>query len=120
MVKSTYQPSPGALQPLPPGWTEHKAPTGHTYYYHAESKESTYKRPGAAPPAAVSAAAPMNPVMSSYVQHQTVPQINLSDPAVANAFMSQYGQAQPQQHAQRGGFGAGGRGGFQPRPRPQP
>ncbi|KAK4153810.1 Pre-mRNA-splicing factor dre4 [Chaetomidium leptoderma] len=120
MVKSTYQPSPGALQPLPPGWTEHKAPTGHTYYYHAETKESTYKRPGAPPPAAVSAAAPMNPAMSSYVQHQTVPQINLSDPAVANAFMSQYGQAQPQQHGQRGGFGAGGRGGFQPRPRPQP
>lgn len=30
---------------LPPGWTAHKAPTGHTYYYHAETKKSTYKKP---------------------------------------------------------------------------
>ena len=118
MVKSTYQPSPSALQPFPPGWTEHKAPTGHTYYYNAETKESTYKRPGVAPAAA--AAPATNPAMSSYVQHQTVPQINLSDPTVANAFMAQYGQPQNQQHGQRGGFGGGGRGGFQPRPRPQP
>jgi hypothetical protein len=128
MLKSTYQPSQGALPPLPPGWTEHKAPTGHTYYYNAETKESTYKRPGIAlaavppPPAPVPAAASINPAMTSYVQHQMVPQINLSDPAVANAFMAQYGQQQQQhpQHGQRGGFGAGGRGNFQPRPRPQP
>ncbi|GAB1315350.1 Pre-mRNA-splicing factor dre4 [Madurella fahalii] len=117
MVKSTYQPSPGVLPPLPPGWTEHKAPTGHTYYYNAETKESTYKRPGVVP-ARSPTPAPMNP-MNSYLQHQTVPQINLSDPAVANAFMAQYGQPQ-HQHGQRGGHGAGGRGGFQPRPRPQP
>jgi hypothetical protein len=50
--------------------------------------------------------------MSSYLQHQTVPQVNLSDPTVANAFMAQYGQPQQQAHGQRGGF--------QPRPRPQP
>ncbi|WAR59054.1 hypothetical protein PtB15_10B396 [Puccinia triticina] len=31
--------------PLPPGWTEHRAPTGQFYYYHAESGESTYVRP---------------------------------------------------------------------------
>lgn len=117
MVKSTYQPSHGAVPPLPSGWTEHKAPTGHTYYYNAETKESTYKRPGAVV-ATAPAPAPMDP-MNSYVQHQTVPQINLSDPAVANAFMAQYGQPQ-YQHGQRGGHGAGGRGGFQPRPRPQP
>lgn len=49
MLKSTHNKSgvstaedPSAL---PPGWTEHKAPTGHAYYYHAESKQSTYKRP---------------------------------------------------------------------------
>jgi hypothetical protein len=123
MVKSTYQPSASAVPPLAPGWTEHKAPTGHTYYYNAETKESTYKRPGAAP-VAVPLAGPSNQAMSSYVQHQTVPQINLSDPNVANAFMAQYGQPPPQHHhGQRGGggFGAGGgRGGFQARPRPQP
>ncbi|KAL2144243.1 hypothetical protein VTI28DRAFT_9454 [Corynascus sepedonium] len=114
MVKSTYQPPPSALPPLPPGWTEHKAPTGHTYYYNAETKESTYKRPGVAPvaPIAAPAAAPIDPAMSSYVQHQMVPQINLSDPAVANAFMAQYGQQQLQQQGHRGGS--------QARPRPQP
>jgi WW domain len=31
--------------PLPPGWTEHTAPTGHKYYYNAALKKSTYKRP---------------------------------------------------------------------------
>ncbi|AEO63769.1 uncharacterized protein THITE_2034747, partial [Thermothielavioides terrestris NRRL 8126] len=100
--------------PLPPGWTEHKAPTGHTYYYNAETKESTYKRPGVASPAPPSM---YPPAMSSFVQHQTLPPINLSDPAVANAFMAQYGQ---HQHAQRGGFGPGARGASQSRPRPQP
>ncbi|CAH7687605.1 hypothetical protein PPACK8108_LOCUS22415 [Phakopsora pachyrhizi] len=35
-----YEPAP-----LPPGWTEHRAPTGQFYYYHAVSRESTYVRP---------------------------------------------------------------------------
>ncbi|EGG06796.1 uncharacterized protein MELLADRAFT_35874, partial [Melampsora larici-populina 98AG31] len=34
--------------PLPPGWTEHRAPTGQFYYYHAETQESTYVRPSMA------------------------------------------------------------------------
>lgn len=33
------------LHPLPPGWTEHTAPTGHKYYYNASLKKSTYQRP---------------------------------------------------------------------------
>lgn len=47
MLKSTYRQAAETPQesPLPPGWTEHKAPTGHSYYYHAESKQSTYTRP---------------------------------------------------------------------------
>ncbi|KAK3998256.1 Pre-mRNA-splicing factor dre4 [Cladorrhinum sp. PSN332] len=110
MTSSTYQ-----ATPLPPGWTEHKAPTGHTYFYNAETKESTYKRPVAtAPPP------PAHPP-GSYWQHQAVPQLNLSDPNVANQFMAAYAQPNPQQQGQRGGFGQGGRGGgFQPRPKPQP
>ncbi|KAL2316367.1 Pre-mRNA-splicing factor dre4 [Schizosaccharomyces pombe] len=32
-------------QPLPPGWTEHKAPSGIPYYWNAELKKSTYQRP---------------------------------------------------------------------------
>lgn len=51
MLKSTYK-AAGSITsqepPLPPGWTEHKAPTGHSYYYNAETKESTYNRPTAA------------------------------------------------------------------------
>ena len=35
----------GRLPPLPAGWTEHTAPTGHKYYYNASTKKSTYKRP---------------------------------------------------------------------------
>lgn len=105
MLKSTYKPSAAALQPLLPGWTEHKAPTGHTYYYNAATKESTYKRPVApVPPPAIA------------------PQVNLSDPNIANAFLAQNAPQPSHQSSHRGGFGGerGGRGGFQPRPRPQP
>lgn len=112
MLKSTYQPSATAAAanaPLPPGWTEHKAPTGHTYYYNAETEESTYKRPGLPPPPAAPAV-----VASPY---GNIP--NLSDPNVANAYLRQLNQ-QPN----RGGHGHGGRGGrggaHDGRPRPQP
>ncbi|KAL8783788.1 MAG: hypothetical protein Q9213_004404 [Squamulea squamosa] len=44
MLKSTYQPA-APLPPLPAGWTEHKAPTGHPYYYNAATQQSTYSRP---------------------------------------------------------------------------
>lgn len=47
MLKSTYKTvtAPSSPSPLPPGWTEHKAPTGHPYYYNAQTKQSTYTRP---------------------------------------------------------------------------
>ncbi|RMZ89191.1 hypothetical protein DV736_g3588, partial [Chaetothyriales sp. CBS 134916] len=44
MLKTTYRPS----APLPPGWTEHTAPSGHKYYYNASTKQSTYTRPQSA------------------------------------------------------------------------
>ncbi|KAK5657934.1 hypothetical protein OQA88_2485 [Cercophora sp. LCS_1] len=92
MLKSTYTPNP-----LPPGWTEHKAPTGHTYYYNAETKQSTYTRP------VIAAVAPPAP-----------PPINLSDPSIANAFLSHNAapQSLPPTHNQQPRF--------QQRPRPQP
>lgn len=116
MLKSTYKPSAAAeaaAQPLPPGWTEHKAPTGHTYYHNAATGESTYKRPAAA------GVFPIPP--------QQAPQMRLSDPAVANAFMAQM-QPRPANDSDsrggRGGFrGRGGRGGGaggERRPPPQP
>ena len=47
MLKSTHRPVTTAVTetPLPEGWTEHKAPTGHAYYYNASTKQSTYTRP---------------------------------------------------------------------------
>lgn len=47
MLKSTYKSIP--LPELPSGWTEHKAPSGHTYYYNALTKQSTYTRPSNTP-----------------------------------------------------------------------
>ncbi|KAM0513630.1 hypothetical protein ACHAPE_007680 [Trichoderma viride] len=105
MLKSTHKAAP--LAPLLSGWTEHQAPTGHTYYYNAQTKESTYKRPSLQQ-------AQVGPE-PSYSPYGAVP--NLSDPRVANAYMAQFNQPPPQ--AQRGGFG-GARGGFEGRPRPQP
>ncbi|KAI9890505.1 MAG: hypothetical protein M1814_003844 [Vezdaea aestivalis] len=62
MLKSTYKIAAPAQAPpptpLPTGWTEHKAPAGHTYYHNASTKQSTYTRPQtsstipAVPPAA--------------------------------------------------------------------
>ena len=47
MLKTTYKPaSSPIIDPfLPPGWTEHKAPSGHVYYYNAENGQSTYTKP---------------------------------------------------------------------------
>ncbi|KAI9795913.1 MAG: hypothetical protein M1835_004942 [Candelina submexicana] len=49
MLKSTHkaQSVPADFTPLPPGWTEHKAPTGHSYFYNAATEQSTYTRPSA-------------------------------------------------------------------------
>lgn len=47
MLKSTHRAVPSAVPSLPSGWTEHKAPTGHTYYYNTDTKKSTYTRPTA-------------------------------------------------------------------------
>ena len=47
MLKSTHKPIQ-AQAPLPEGWSEHTAPSGHKYYYNASTKQSTYARP--APP----------------------------------------------------------------------
>ncbi|KEQ74375.1 hypothetical protein M436DRAFT_44467 [Aureobasidium namibiae CBS 147.97] len=47
-LKSTYKAAQD-LPSLPPGWTEHTAPTGHKYYYNTATKASTYTRPAAAP-----------------------------------------------------------------------
>ncbi|KAL1890378.1 hypothetical protein Cpir12675_005424 [Ceratocystis pirilliformis] len=78
MLKSTYTPSvagAAASAPLLPGWTEHKAPSGQIYYYHAETKQSTFKRPSIQPMPEPQTGVPVLP--------------SLPTPAAANAFMAQ-------------------------------
>ncbi|KAI1370614.1 hypothetical protein F4677DRAFT_437986 [Hypoxylon crocopeplum] len=130
MLKSTYKPSSTLPSPLPPGWTEHKAPTGHTYYYNATTKQSTYKRPAAShltATAGISQPLPPPPqgTHANFSPYLTVPQ--LSDPAAANAFLAQYDPARQRQADQRQHQNHGGRGGHRStpdgrsdRPRPQP
>lgn len=36
---------PPAMEPLPPGWREAKAPDGRTYYFFKKTKETTWVRP---------------------------------------------------------------------------
>ncbi|KPM38009.1 hypothetical protein AK830_g8569 [Neonectria ditissima] len=119
MLKSSHKPSAASVAPLPPGWSEHTAPSGHTYYYHAASKESTYKRPGVEPDLATQHPYAPVPAFSPY---GAVP--SLADPNVANAYMAQIAaQQQPQDQQNRGGYGGGrggGRGGYEGRPKPQP
>ncbi|KAI0174822.1 DNA replication protein 4 [Pestalotiopsis sp. NC0098] len=130
MLKSTYKPSAHAPPPLPPGWTEHKAPTGHTYFYNAATKESTYKRPGAEnnttpapppPPASSSLPPAGNDPRASFRQYSAAG--SLADPSAANAFLAQYGP-QPHRPAGRGdaagGPGRGGHRGGGDRPKPEP
>lgn len=98
MLKSTHKATPKA--PLAAGWTEHKAPTGHSYYFNAATKQSTYTRPAAPAAPAVQPPPPTNP-SQSFLEYQAV---ESSDPS-AGATYNNFGP--PGQHVQ------GGRGGFQ-------
>ena len=98
MLKSTHK-SANAPPPLQEGWTEHKAPTGHTYYYNAATKTSTYTRP-AAPPKPSPPVAPLDP-SQSFLQYQAVGNLI---PSAGPGFNSV--SPNPQ-------FQGGGRGGFQ-------
>ncbi|KAL2059790.1 hypothetical protein VTL71DRAFT_10174 [Oculimacula yallundae] len=110
MLKSTHK---STALPLAEGWTEHKAPTGHLYYYNAETKQSTYTRPVAT--IAPTLPAPANP-SESFLQHQNVG----GQPSAGTPFNNFGPQGQFQ-----GGRGdhqgqRGGRGGHNSRPKPQP
>lgn len=114
MLKSTHKTV--ALPPLPEGWTEHKAPTGHSYYYNTSTKQSTYTRP--APPPAPAPATPPTPLdpSQSFLQYQTVGGPIPSAGAAPDSFSSQ-GNFQG-----RGGFQGqrGGRGGHDGTRNPRP
>ncbi|KAK6536580.1 hypothetical protein TWF281_000807 [Arthrobotrys megalospora] len=89
MQSSKYPPPP-----LPKGWTEHRAPTGHNYYYHAESKTSTYTRPidPAHAPAPAPQAHPSQPFHHNQPDQFT---FNYPNPHHNQQFHHQGGQNQP-------------------------
>jgi hypothetical protein len=126
MLKSTHRPlgQPNVPPPLPEGWTEHKAPTGHSYYYNASTKQSTYTRPVTPAPVEPSLA-PTNP-SESFLQYQAVGSSNPSAGPTFNSFAPPGNSFPPpsQFPGGRGGFHnqRGGRGGHnQSREgRPQP
>ncbi|ESZ91400.1 hypothetical protein SBOR_8219 [Sclerotinia borealis F-4128] len=105
MLKSTHKPT--LPPPLPPGWTEHKAPTGHTYYYNTENKQSTYTRPASivAPPLP-----PAPDPTQSFLQYQSV---GNSIPSAGPNFNSFSSRDQGPNQGERGGSQGhrGGRGG---------
>ncbi|OKL55748.1 hypothetical protein UA08_08975 [Talaromyces atroroseus] len=93
MLKSTYTPPP----PLPPGWTEHKAPSGHSYYYNAATKQSTYKRPTAVPvstaPSAESASTYIPENLPPFSSTPYGPSVGANQPSLPfknNAFAQYY------------------------------
>ncbi|RJE19647.1 FF domain protein [Aspergillus sclerotialis] len=69
MLRSTYAPPP----PLPPGWTQHKAPTGHIYYYNSETKQSTYRRPQPPQPQPEPSPAPDTTQAAPFLTPDTLP-----------------------------------------------
>ncbi|TVY81939.1 Pre-mRNA-splicing factor dre4 [Lachnellula suecica] len=100
MLKSTHK-----SIPLPEGWTEHKAPTGHTYFYNAALNKSTYTRPTAPEPSP--APPPIEP-SQSFLQYKAV---GSSLPSAGPNFNNA---------PQRGGYAGRGRGGRDQSSRPQP
>ncbi|KAB8249764.1 hypothetical protein BDV35DRAFT_121374 [Aspergillus flavus] len=108
MLKSTYTPPP----PLPLGWTEHRAPSGHLYYYNSQTKQSTYTRPqaSAAPPQPQSApSAPDTTHNNPYLTPDTLPPFSSTPYAPQGLGFGTSIQATSQHGQNRGGF-RGGRG----------
>ncbi|KAJ5923390.1 hypothetical protein N7454_008635 [Penicillium verhagenii] len=112
MLKSTYTPPP----PLPPGWTEHRAPTGHLYFYNTATKQSTYTRPTAQAVPTVNEPSSAPPVYSP----ETLPPFSSTPygPPSYQPGSTQYGQHQSQRGQGRGAF-RGGKG-YQDRGRREP
>ncbi|KXG48104.1 WW/Rsp5/WWP [Penicillium griseofulvum] len=102
MLRSTYTPPP----PLPSGWTQHRAPTGHLYYYNSSTKQSTYTRPQETAPQPIQAAAD---TPAATYNPETLPAFSSTPygPAGFGPGPAQFGP--PQNSRGRGGF-RGGRG----------
>jgi len=110
---------PAPAPPLPAGWTEHMAPTGHTYFYHKETRKSTYARPTIATSPASQIHNSLSQKPPSYdassvqhtqpPQHSFDPQRSLQELIFASAPTQFVKPAEPRQG--RGGHQGGIRGG---------
>ncbi|QQK42612.1 WW/Rsp5/WWP [Penicillium digitatum] len=102
MLRSTYTAPP----PLPSGWTQHRAPTGHLYYYNSSTKQSTYTRPLETAPRPIQTA-PDAP--EAIYNPEALPPFSSTPygPAGFGSGPAQFGT--PQSSRGRGGF-RGGRG----------
>ncbi|KAJ5226106.1 WW/Rsp5/WWP [Penicillium chermesinum] len=122
MLNSTHR----TLPPLPPGWSEHRAPTGHLYYYNAATKKSTYTRPHLSAPEATTPAPPVPPPLQAQSYNpETLPTYSSAPygPAGYGHGDWQSGYEQRGAHTQGAGRGRGGfRGGkgYQDRGRREP
>ncbi|OQD73923.1 hypothetical protein PENDEC_c013G05309 [Penicillium decumbens] len=118
MLKSTYTAPP----PLPPGWSEHRAPSGHLYYYNAATKQSTYNRPQAQSLQPAQPAPESSQALPQY-SPETLPPFS-STPYGPAGYAPGAGQLVQQQYSQgRGGFRGGkgyhDRGRREPQDRPK-
>ncbi|KAF2123872.1 hypothetical protein P153DRAFT_351381 [Dothidotthia symphoricarpi CBS 119687] len=123
---------PAPAPPLPAGWTEHKAPSGHTYFYNKETKKSTYTRPVAETPQFYNHPPPSAPstfdATPNYNIHNAQPAQNAFNPQqqmqnlIFGSAPRQAFQHSGPQHQGRGGHRGGFRGGhnnYVERKRPQ-
>ncbi|GIJ89600.1 hypothetical protein Asppvi_008545 [Aspergillus pseudoviridinutans] len=99
MLKSTYTPPP----PLPPGWTEHRAPSGHLYYYNAATKQSTYTRPQPLPVQSQ----PAPPAQVPFVTPDTLPPFSSTPYAPEGYGLGDKARGFPHHGHSRGGFRGG-------------
>ncbi|KAF3042734.1 hypothetical protein E8E12_009495 [Didymella heteroderae] len=108
---------PAPAPALPAGWTEHKAPSGHTYYFNRETKKSTYTRPvpvvspfQTTPPIATSAYVPPphnNAYNAQPAQPAFDPQRQMQDLIFGGAPRQAFQNAGQQRGTHRGGFRGG-------------
>ncbi|KAF1925918.1 uncharacterized protein M421DRAFT_68595 [Didymella exigua CBS 183.55] len=108
---------PAPAPPLPAGWTEHKAPSGHTYFFNKETKKSTYTRPVAevpqfqpTPPTAPSSYIPPpqnNTYNAQPAQPSSDPQRQIQDLVFGGAPRQAFHNAGQQRGGHRGGFRGG-------------
>ncbi|KAJ5773105.1 hypothetical protein N7457_008001 [Penicillium paradoxum] len=100
MLRSTYSAPP----PLPAGWTQHRAPTGHLYYYNSTTGKSTYTRPQEPTPQLNQ---PAPDISQTIYNPETLPSFSSTPYGPAGFGPGQAQSSPPQSFRGRGGFRGG-------------